>query len=582
MNRRKAVKRRRCAARLAAVGGPHLSSVRLVAIALSALVLLSPELRAQCDVLSPELASGVVFDDLDQDGEHGPGEPAVTDVSVSNGCDVVLSDSAGGYEIGLASGQILFVSQPSGYIVPVDADNLPLFYYSHYPDGTPTAIDGAPVEWQWQVIEPTGPLPTSIDFPLHRLGAPETRFTAHAFADPQARSDLGEDMLREDLVNTLLGNPYQAEFSITVGDIVFDNLGLYDRHKEMIGLIGIPQWNLPGNHDMNLESPNAHYANETFKKHFGPTYYSFNYGNAHVVALNNVEYAGAEAGGYRGFVSDDQIRWLEQDLAHVPRDVLIVVATHIPLISEASDGDPSHAIRGPRTANFDRLLELLRPFENVYGLAGHDTSNSWKVEIDHEHGWTGQPWIAHTLAEVRGSGWTRGPRDLRGVADAMMEDGNPNGFYLLKFDDVTLVPEFIPFPFGTDAGQRLRIVLDPTLAPPIAGSINRGRLQADTKVVVNLYDGGERDRVRLSLDGGPPVPMRYVIRTDPFVERAYAEHAGTERAFPAPAPRRISGSSTCRPISSPGYTAWWSKARTSSGNGSAVFSRSRSRGRVAS
>ena len=80
-------------------------------------------------------------------------------------------------------------------------------------------------------------------------------------------------MLREDLVNTLLGNPYQAEFSITVGDVVFDNLGLYDRHKEMIGLIGIPQWNLPGNHDMNFESPNAHYANETFKKHFGPTYF---------------------------------------------------------------------------------------------------------------------------------------------------------------------------------------------------------------------------------------------------------------------------------------------------------------------
>ncbi|MDH3207560.1 MAG: calcineurin-like phosphoesterase C-terminal domain-containing protein, partial [Gemmatimonadota bacterium] len=379
------------------------------------------------------------------------------------------------------------------------------------------------------------PLPASIDFPLHRLSARETRFTAHAFADPQARSDLDEDMLREELVNTLLGNPYQAEFSITVGDVVFDNLGLYDRHKEMMGLIGVPQWNLPGNHDMNLESPNAQYANETFKKHFGPTYYSFNYGNAHVVALNNVEYAGAEQGGYRGFISDDQIRWLEQDLAHVPRDMLIVIATHISLISEASDGDPSHDVSGPRTDNFDRLLELLRPFDNIYGLAGHDTSNSWKVEIDHEHGWTGQPWIAHTLAEVRGSGWTRGPRDLRGVADAMMEDGNPNGFYLLKFDDVTLVPEFIPFPFGQDAGQGLRIVLDPELEPPTDGGINRGVLRSDTKVVVNLFDGGERDRVRLSLDGGPLMPMRYVVRTDPFVERAYALLADTPEAFPGPA-----------------------------------------------
>ncbi len=507
------------------------SALGLVVVALA---LAAADVRAQCDALAPETASGVVFEDLDRNGRRGAGEPPVAGVSVSNGCDVVLSDSGGLYEIGLAPGQILFVTQPSGYVVPVDANNLPLFYYRHYPDGTPTAIDGVPVQWLWPVIDPTGPLPATIDFPLHRLSERETRFRAHAFADPQARSDIGEDMLREELVTTLLGNPYQAEFSITVGDIVFDNLGLYDRHKEMIGLIGIPQWNLPGNHDVNFESPDAHHANETFKRHFGPTYYSFNYGNAHVVALNNVEYAGADERGYRGFISEDQIRWLEQDLAHVPEDMLIVIATHIPLISEASDGDPAHAITGPGTENFDRLLELLRPFDNVYGLAGHDTSNSWKVEVGHEHGWTGQPWIAHTLAEVRGSGWTRGPRDLRGVADAMMEDGNPNGFYLLKFDDVTLVPEFIPFPSGPDAGQRLRVTLDPALASPVDGSINRGDLQAGTKVVVNLFDGGARDRVSLSLDGGSPMPMQYVIRRDPYVERAYHHLADTEEAFPPP------------------------------------------------
>ena len=503
--------------------------------------LITPGVHAQCDMRGEgsEMVSGIVFNDLDQDGQHGSRESGVARVSVSNGCEVVLTDSRGLYEIGLAPGQILFVSQPSGYVVPVDDNNLPLFFYRHYPDGTPTAISGTSVEWLWPIIEPTGPLPDNIDFPLHALSSQETRFTAHAFADPQARSDLGEDMLREELVNTLLGNPYQAKFSITVGDVVFDNLGLYDRHKEMIGLIGIPQWNLPGNHDMNYESPNAHYANETFKKHFGPTYYSFDYGNAHVVALNNVEYAGAgqrnsDNDTYRGFISDDQMLWLEQDLANVANDKLIVIATHISLISEASDGDPSHDTTGPYTVNFDQLLELLRPFSNIYGLAGHDTSNSWKVEINHEHGWTGQPWIAHTLAEVRGSGWTRGPKDLRGVADAMMEDGNPNGFYLLKFDDVTLVPEFIPFPFGSDAAQRLRVVLEPELKDATDGSINRGILQTNTKVVVNLFDGGERDRVGLSLDGGPLTPMRYVVRTDPFMEKAYKQLADTPDAFPRP------------------------------------------------
>jgi hypothetical protein len=509
-------------------------------VGLLALLLITTEAHAQCDLMAEgsEMLSGIVYDDLNQDGQHGSGESGVAGVSVSNGCDVVLTDLDGLYEIGLAPEQILFVSQPTGYVVPVDDNNLPLFFYSHYPNGTPTVIAGTSVEWLWPVIEPTGPLPDNIDFALHKISSEETRFTAHAFADPQARNDLGEDMLREELVNTLLGNPYQARFSITVGDVVFDNLGLYDRHKEMIGLIGIPQWNLPGNHDMNYESPNAHYANETYKKHFGPIYYSFNYGNAHIVALNNVEYAGQRGsnnGAYRGFISDDQMYWLKRNLANVARDKLIVIATHISLISEASDGDPSHDVTGPKTDNFYQLLELLRPFANVFGLAGHDTSNSWKVEINHEHGWTGQPWIAHTLAEVRGSGWTRGPKDLRGVAEAMMEDGNPNGFYLLKFDDVTLVPEFIPFPFGRDAAQRLRIVLDPELKDATYSSINRGVLQNNTKVVVNLFDGGERDRVILSLDGGPLMPMRYVVRTDPFMERAHRRLADTQDAFPRPA-----------------------------------------------
>ncbi len=514
------------------------SGFEVAVLVLIGLFSFAPEVHAQCgiDDSNREVARGVVFDDLNQDGRHDSVEPGIVDVSVSNGCVLVQTDSDGYYEIDLSANQILFISQPSGYVVPVDDNNLPQFFYSHYPTGSPTSIAGTAIEWLWPVIEPTGPLPESIDFPVHKLSSREIRFSAHAFADPQARSQRAEDMLREDLINTLLGNPYEAKFSITVGDIVFDNLDLYDRHKEMIGLIGIPQWNLPGNHDMNYESPNAIYANETYKKHFGPIYYSFNYGNAHIVALNNVEYVGAGQRGpnnrdYRGFISDDQMMWLEQDLATVPNERLIVIATHIPLIAEASDSNPASRITGPNTDNFDELLELLRPFDNIYGLAGHDSSNSWKVEINHSHGWTGQPWIAHTLAEVRGSGWTRGPRDLRGVADAMMEDGNPNGFYLLKFDDVTLTPEFIPFPFGRDATQRMRIVLDPEL-DTIENGINRGALRANTKVVVNLFDGGERDKVTIELDAGNPVSMQYVVRTDPFMEKIFRQYANTDNAFP--------------------------------------------------
>lgn len=494
---------------------------------------------AQCDPNRPgaESATGSVFVDSNGDGRRNGSESGLSGVAVSNGCNVVLSDGQGNYRIDIAANEILFISKPAGYSVPVDEFQVPQFFYRHYPDGTPEEIAGTAVEWLFPVIEATGPLPTTIDFPLIPDNSEQASFLAHGFADTQARYDLGQDMLREDLVNPLIGNPYEVEFGLTVGDVVYDNLALYERHKRMMSLMAIPQWNLPGNHDLNFNSPNAYFANESYKRHYGPTYYSFNHGNVHFVALNNVEYAGAGQefadGRYRGYITGNQLRWLENDLAHVDTDKLIVIATHIPLITEATDSNGTTAT-GPSTENFSRLLDILAPFQNIYGLAGHDTSNSWKVEIDHQHGWSGQPWLAHTLAEVRGNGWDRGPEDLRGVRDAMMEDGNPNGFYLLHFDDTRLTPEFIPFPFGADAAQRLRITLDPPLAEEPQGSINRGILHGDTKLVVNLFDGGVRDSVWYSLDGGPRLSMKYTVRTDPFAEKAYQRFLDTDSAFSSP------------------------------------------------
>ena len=502
------------------------------------LIFSTNSLLAQCDNdrAGVQIAQGVIFEDINNNGLRETSEPGIADVAISNGCDVVISNSEGRYEISIAPTEIISLSKPANYLVPVDESNVPLFFYKHYPAGTPEQIVGTSVEWMWPVMEETGPLPASVDFPLIPTES-EIEFLAHGFADTQARYENGQDMVREDLVNPLINNPFGVAFGLTVGDVVFDNLKLYDRHKSMMGLMGIPQWYLPGNHDMNFESPNARFANETYKKHFGPTYYSFNYGNVHFVALNNVEYAGADnefsSGIYRGYISDIQLQWLRNDLTHVSTEKLIVIASHIPLITEADDG-VSPILTGPNTENFTELLKILEPFENIYGLAGHDTSNSFKVQINHQHGWNGKPWIAHTLGEVRGSGWTRGPRDFRGVRDAMMEDGNPNGFYVLKFNNAELIPEFIPFPSSADGTNRLRIMLDPPMALSELNGIHRGTLQAGTKLVVNLFDGGIRDSVRASIDGGEEILLNYRVRIDPFIKNLYEKFAKTDDAYPTP------------------------------------------------
>lgn len=504
-------------------------------------ILLSSQAFANCNFSedTEEIIRGSVYSETNNNNRRDRFEPGIAGVNVSNGCQVVQTDGGGNYQIPIHATQIMFITKPAEFDLQLDENNLPQFFYRHYPDGTPKEIAGTSIEWAWPVIESTGPLPSVMNFGLIPREQSASEFAAHAFADTQARFEIGQDMLREDLVNPLIGNPYGVEFGITVGDVVYDNLGLYDRHKAMMALMEIPQWNLPGNHDINFASPDAIFANETFKSHFGPTYYSFNHGNVHFVALNNVEYAGDGQqfgnSGYRGFIPEHQLQWLAQDLANVSSNKLIVIATHIPLVSEADDG-LSEPHSGPNTENFSRLLDILEPFSNIYGIAGHDTSNSWKVEVNHNHGWQGQPWIAHTLAEVRGSGWPKGLRDARGVRDSIMEDGNPNGFYVLRFDDKAVTPDFIPFPFGPDAAQRLRITLDPPLAQQNSDSINRGTVQTDTKVVVNLFDGGVRDSVWASIDGGEAQTMTYAVRTDPFVDRLDSRYQDTDSEY-SPAAR---------------------------------------------
>lgn len=225
------------------VRSPKLSMLALPFVAFLP-VIYGSEALAQCGSMpvNPEQAQGIVFIDDNANDIFDNGERGLPGVSVSNGCEVVQTDAAGRYEIPLAPTQILFISQPSGYRVPLDEYHLPRFHYRHYPDGTPEQIDGTSVTWRFPVIGATGPLPESIDFPLTPIESDgDLKFDACAFADPQARSQLDQDKLREDLVTTLIGNPFDAAFGLTVGDVVFDNLDLYERHKTMIALLDIPQ-----------------------------------------------------------------------------------------------------------------------------------------------------------------------------------------------------------------------------------------------------------------------------------------------------------------------------------------------------
>ena len=299
---------------------------------------------------------------------------------------------------------------------------------------------------------------------------------------------------------------------------------------------------MPGNHDQNYESPYDKYATSTYSRYYGPTEFSFNHGDVHFIGADNIDNGDVDRPDQGCVFNERQLQWLKNDLKFVPRNKLIVPITHCPLITYALDGNGQRYALGGNinTINFAALVEILKPFRRVYWIAGHDTSNSWKVQLNHTHNWHGEWFMSHTLAEVRGNGWSTGPRTERDTRTVNMQDGNPNGYYVMTFKGTTVKPKFIPG--KGDPNQSMRIVLDPLpLGTREQGTgkvlaINRGPLAPNTKVIVNLFDGGDQDVVKLSLDGGPWTKLKNVLRNDPFQDRQYLQYRGTDSAVGRPEP----------------------------------------------
>lgn len=463
-----------------------------------------------------ETAQGVVFRDDNRNEKRDVGEPGVEGVSVSNGRVVVQTGSDGRYEVPVREEDIVFVTKPAGYAVPVDEHNRPQFYYIYDPDGTPDHLD-----LRYPGVEPTGPLPDAINFPLRSRLASSDTVEALVFADPQVSDHEELGYLRDDVAAELVGT--DAAFLMVAGDLVNDDLSLYPRYSRIVGTLGVPVWSVPGNHDMNYEVPSDRYATETYKRTFGPPNYSFEYGDVHVVALDNVQYNGANRDAYgsdaeyRGYLTERQLEWLAHDLAFVSRDKRILLVTHIPLKTHAGDSEKIN------TVNLEALLKVLDGFEHVYAIAGHDTSNSWHVYLDADDGWTGErPLHHHVLAEVRGGAWS-GPRDVRGIPVALAQDGNPNGYYILTFSGLAYAAHF--HAASQPADPQMRILFEHQ-----GGKLARQWSAASVPptLVVNAFDGGPQTKVTYRIDDGPSESMTRTRRTDPFVEWLAREVEGGE------------------------------------------------------
>ena len=115
---------------------------------------------------------------------------------------------------------------------------------------------------------------------------------------------------------------------------------------------------MPGEHDASLDRGAA------YKELFGETHYTFDHKGIHFIALDNVSDPGANIG-------EEQLQWLQSNLAGRDRDAPIVVLTHRPLFDLAPKWDWA-------TRDGEKALALLMPYRNVTVFYGH-------IHQEHHH-----------------------------------------------------------------------------------------------------------------------------------------------------------------------------------------------------
>jgi C terminal of Calcineurin-like phosphoesterase/Calcineurin-like phosphoesterase len=460
-------------------------------------------------------ARGVVFEDRRGDGRRRAGDPGVAGVMVSNGRDVTLTDADGRWSLPVEPGESVFVIKPPRWATPTSLGGVPRFSHLYQPQGSPAYLPTS-----FPLVEPTGTLPASLDFPLMRREEPRD-FEALLVSDTQPENLAELGYVRDAIVSAMLG--IGAAFGINHGDVVADDLSLYPRYLQLLDPTAIPWHHCAGNHDLNYAARDHRDSHETWKRTFGPRHYAFQHAGATFFVLDNVQYLGRQR--YRGAFGAPQLEFVRNVLAHVPADHLVVLSMHIPLTCYLDPANPADA-----TADNRELLRLLSGHPRSVSFAGHLHATEHHYlpcggSGTHHH---------HTLTAASGSWWS-GPSDHRGIPFADSCDGTPNGFHVLSVAGHRYATRLIPA--ATKPPAQLRVLVDgphrragDSRAARQGGhklglSIPRAAL-GQSSVLANVFDGGPSTRVAFEIAGyRQPIEMERVAMPDPLMVDLFSSEA---------------------------------------------------------
>jgi 3',5'-cyclic AMP phosphodiesterase CpdA len=184
-------------------------------------------------------------------------------------------------------------------------------------------------------------------------------------ANPDARGTALEAIAR------IKALPEKPDLILHTGDIThLSRDEQFDDAKTMLSDLGTPIFFVPGEHDFLDEGAGKAFLSHFGKGTLGTGWYSFDHDGVHFVALNNV--ANLKPGGM-AHLGDEQLAWLQKDLAGLSSSTPIVVFAHIPLWTV-------YEAWGWGTDDSAQALGYLQRFGSVTVLNGHIHQIIQKVE----------------------------------------------------------------------------------------------------------------------------------------------------------------------------------------------------------
>jgi hypothetical protein len=458
-----------------------------------------------------ETVSGAVFDDKDRDSTQDAGEPGVPGVKVSNGREVVTTDGQGRYELPVEDNMTVFVTQPRGYQVPVDEDNVAQFSYNHLPQGSP--------ELRFGGIDPTGAVPAALNFPLAQSGLTQDPGQSCVIGgDVQTYTEQEVEFARAGVFSDLAARTdYAGCGALFIGDVVGDDLSLYPKTRELASMLNGPARFLPGNHDMDFDATEREHSTDTFRANLGAHYYSYDAGKAHVVALSTVDFPvkeNARPGDYNGSIDARQMEWLRNDIENTPENKVIVLAGHVPLLDFADESSKKHQI--------DQVKEVYEILEGreVVTLGGHTHSLENLRAGDSMKGWkdlfgVDELPFTHITAGAISGDWYNGRMLESGYPEAVQRDGAMPGVLTLDIKNTKVTERFTVR--GADEDEQMSLSVNtpryrdwfeqykgqrgkaPVFENPL--QVSRADLADTTWLTTNFWMGSTGSAVEVSIDG---------------------------------------------------------------------------------